>query len=80
MTTPVTVFTGFLGSGKATLLNHALREPRFARALVIINELGQIAIDHRLLRAARENSLRDVLAPASTLAPWPALSRERQLY
>ncbi|WP_427183504.1 CobW family GTP-binding protein [Bordetella bronchialis] len=46
----VTVLTGFLGSGKTTLLNRMVREPRFARSAVVINEFGQIGVDHHLVR------------------------------
>src|SRR5215470_9824003 len=46
--TPVTILTGFLGSGKTTLLNRALRAPDMARTAVIINEFGEIALDHAL--------------------------------
>jgi G3E family GTPase len=46
--TPVTILTGFLGSGKTTLLNRALRAPEMARTAVIINEFGEIALDHAL--------------------------------
>src|SRR5215472_3691298 len=46
--TPVTILTGFLGSGKTTLLNHALTAPDMARTAVIINEFGEIALDHAL--------------------------------
>lgn len=46
--TPVTILTGFLGSGKTTLLNRALRDPALARTAVIINEFGEISIDHAL--------------------------------
>jgi G3E family GTPase len=52
--TPVTVLTGFLGSGKTTVLNHVLRDPRFAHTAVIINEWGAVPIDHALVRAATE--------------------------
>ena len=45
---PVTILTGFLGSGKTTLLNHALREPAMANTAVIINEFGEISLDHVL--------------------------------
>ena len=45
---PVTVLTGFLGSGKTSLLNRALRAPEMAHALVIINEFGEISLDHAL--------------------------------
>ena len=53
--TPVTVLTGFLGSGKTTLLNQVLRDPRFADSAVIVNEFGDIPIDHALVRQASEN-------------------------
>jgi G3E family GTPase len=47
--TPVTVLTGFLGSGKTTLLRRALTAPAFADTAVVINEIGEIAIDHYLI-------------------------------
>jgi G3E family GTPase len=45
---PVTILTGFLGSGKTSLLNRALRAPEMAHTLVIINEFGEISLDHAL--------------------------------
>jgi G3E family GTPase len=45
---PVTIITGFLGSGKTSLLNRALRAPEMAHTLVIINEFGEIGLDHAL--------------------------------
>ncbi len=48
-TTPVTVLTGFLGAGKTTLLNHLLRQPAFARTAVLVNEFGEIGLDHLLV-------------------------------
>jgi G3E family GTPase len=53
--TPVTVLTGFLGSGKTTLLNRLLGDARFADTAVIVNELGDVAIDHLLVRRASED-------------------------
>jgi G3E family GTPase len=46
---PVTILTGFLGSGKTTLLRGALFNPAFADTAVIINEVGDISIDHYLV-------------------------------
>ncbi len=51
--TPVTILTGFLGSGKTTLLNRALRDPAMAKTAVVINEFGEIGLDHAL--AARSD-------------------------
>ncbi len=53
--TPVTVLTGFLGSGKTTLLNRMLADPRFADTAVIVNEFGDVAIDHLRVRNATED-------------------------
>lgn len=47
--TPVFVLTGFLGSGKTTLLNRLLCEPALADTAVIVNELGEVALDHLLV-------------------------------
>ncbi|MEM7250872.1 MAG: GTP-binding protein [Pseudomonadota bacterium] len=46
---PVHVLTGFLGSGKTTLLNRLLNEQRLRNSAVIINEFGEISIDHLLV-------------------------------
>src|SRR5215831_5774544 len=48
-TLPTTLLTGFLGSGKTTLLRRALVSPALADTAVIINEIGEIAIDHHLV-------------------------------
>ncbi|MBN8897256.1 MAG: GTP-binding protein, partial [Rhodospirillales bacterium] len=47
--TPVTLLTGFLGAGKTTLLNHLLRQPALARTAVLVNEFGEIGLDHLLM-------------------------------
>ncbi|MDY0012526.1 MAG: GTP-binding protein [Rhodocyclaceae bacterium] len=46
---PVTLLTGFLGAGKTTLLNHLLKLPEMARAAVLINEFGEVGVDHHLV-------------------------------
>ena len=46
--TPVTILTGFLGSGKTTLLNRAMRDPAMAKTAVVINEFGEVPLDHVL--------------------------------
>jgi G3E family GTPase len=52
---PVTLLTGYLGSGKTTVLNHLLQSPKLARTAVIINEFGEIGIDHDLVETGSEN-------------------------
>eukprot|EP00281_Chroomonas_sp_CCMP1168_P000720 CAMPEP_0206274118 /NCGR_PEP_ID=MMETSP0047_2-20121206/34980_1 /ASSEMBLY_ACC=CAM_ASM_000192 /TAXON_ID=195065 /ORGANISM="Chroomonas mesostigmatica_cf, Strain CCMP1168" /LENGTH=129 /DNA_ID=CAMNT_0053703303 /DNA_START=100 /DNA_END=486 /DNA_ORIENTATION=+ len=50
--TPVTIVTGFLGSGKTTLINHILTSEEHGKRIVVIeNEVGSISIDDKLLRA-----------------------------
>ncbi len=46
---PVTIVTGFLGAGKTTLLNALLRDPAFKETAVLINEFGDVQIDHDLV-------------------------------
>ncbi len=46
---PVTILTGFLGAGKTTLLNHLVRRPELAGAAVLVNEFGEIGLDHILV-------------------------------
>ncbi len=48
---PVSVLTGFLGSGKTTLLNRLLSDPALADTAVIINEFGEVGLDHLLMEA-----------------------------
>jgi G3E family GTPase len=54
---PVTVLTGFLGSGKTTLLNAWLRSPELSDAAVIVNEFGEIGIDHSLIASSNDNTI-----------------------
>ncbi|MEM8809386.1 MAG: GTP-binding protein, partial [Cyanobacteria bacterium P01_G01_bin.38] len=51
---PVTVLTGYLGAGKTTLLNRILTEEHNQRVAVIVNEFGEVGIDHQLVMDADE--------------------------
>jgi len=55
-TFPVTVLTGFLGSGKTTILNQLIRDPAFTRTLVLINEFGNVGLDHDLVTQGSEDA------------------------
>lgn len=61
---PVTLLTGFLGSGKTTLLNALLKHEEMARTAVVVNEFGEIGLDHDLIEAARDQV---VLLPSGCL-------------
>ncbi|MGE4240991.1 CobW family GTP-binding protein [Ramlibacter sp.] len=52
---PVSVITGFLGSGKTTLLARLLQHPAMGDAAVIINEFGEIGLDHHLVESSRDD-------------------------
>jgi len=52
---PVTLVTGFLGSGKTTLISKLLLHPDMRRVAVVINEVGEIGIDHDLVTLSSEN-------------------------
>ncbi len=54
---PVTVLTGFLGSGKTTLLNKLLRRPELSDTAVIINEFGEIGLDHLLVEKSNDEGM-----------------------
>jgi G3E family GTPase len=51
---PLTVITGFLGAGKTTLLNRLLADPALSDTAVIINEFGEIGLDHLLVKPIRD--------------------------
>jgi G3E family GTPase len=51
---PFTVLTGFLGAGKTTLLNRLIHDPALAETAVIINEFGEIGLDHLLVKPVRD--------------------------
>jgi G3E family GTPase len=54
---PVTILTGYLGSGKTTLLSRLLDHPELGETAVIVNELGEVAVDHHLLRRVDERTV-----------------------
>lgn len=54
---PVTVISGFLGSGKTTLLNRLIQHSAMSDAALIVNEFGEIGIDHALVDSALENTV-----------------------
>ena len=54
---PVAVVTGFLGSGKTTLLSRLLREPGMDGTAVLVNEIGEVGLDHHLLERVDETTV-----------------------
>jgi G3E family GTPase len=55
--TPVVVVTGFLGSGKTTLVNRLLAQPELAHSFVVVNEFGEVSVDHHLIENAQERTV-----------------------
>ena len=54
---PVNIITGFLGSGKTTFLKEILSSPQFSDTAVIVNEFGEVGLDHILLEEVEEGIL-----------------------
>lgn len=54
---PVTLLTGFLGAGKTTLLNHWMHQPGMSGVAVLVNEFGEVGIDHHLVDAVSDQML-----------------------
>jgi len=54
---PLSVLTGFLGAGKTSLLNRLVRDPALAGTAVIINEFGEIGLDHLLVKTIDDNTV-----------------------
>ena len=54
---PVSIITGFLGSGKTTLINRLLKQPEMNRVAVIVNELGEIGVDNDLVQVSSEQMM-----------------------
>lgn len=51
---PVTLVTGFLGSGKTTLINAGLKSPELSRTVVVVNEFGEVGLDHQLYTSSND--------------------------
>ena len=54
---PLTLLTGFLGAGKTTLLNRLLKDPALAHTVVIVNEFGEIGLDHLLIEGVEDGMI-----------------------
>jgi G3E family GTPase len=52
---PVALVTGFLGSGKTTFINAALRSPELAKTVVVVNEFGEVGLDHQLFASSSDS-------------------------
>src|SRR5579862_1263602 len=52
---PVTLVTGFLGSGKTTLINAALRSPELAKTVIVVNEFGEVGLDQKLFAKSSDS-------------------------
>ena len=65
---PVNLLTGFLGSGKTTLLKRLLESPELANTAVLINEFGEIGLDHLLLETVDDEFRQQRSGPLRTAA------------
>ena len=52
---PVTLVTGFLGSGKTTLINKALHAPELSKTVVVVNEFGEVGLDHSFFASSNDS-------------------------
>jgi len=51
---PVTLVTGFLGSGKTTLINAGLKSPELSKTVIVVNEFGEVGLDHQLYTTSND--------------------------
>ena len=51
---PISLVTGFLGSGKTTLINAGLKSPALSKAVVVVNEFGEVGLDHQLYTSSND--------------------------
>lgn len=54
---PLTLLTGFLGAGKTTLLNRLLKDPALAHTVVVVNEFGEVGLDHLLIEGVEDGMI-----------------------
>ena len=54
---PLTLITGFLGAGKTTLLNRLLKDPALAESVVLVNEFGEIGLDHMMMEGVEDGMI-----------------------
>ncbi len=67
---PITVLTGFLGVGKTTLLNRLIKQPELVNNAVLINEFGDVGLDHLLVETLHDDVV--LLMLAACAAPCEA--------
>ena len=76
---PVTIVTGFLGSGKTTLIRHILAHPGGRRLALIINEFGDVGVDGEILKGCGAETVPRRISSSSptaaSAAPSPTISR-----
>jgi G3E family GTPase len=68
---PVSLLTGFLGAGKTTLLNALMQNPAMAGTALLINEFGEVGIDHHLVE--KSTTARCSSIPAASAAACRAI-------
>ena len=54
---PISIVTGFLGSGKTTLISNLIKQPNMDKVALIINEFGEVGLDNLLIQSSIENTL-----------------------
>jgi cobalamin biosynthesis protein CobW len=68
---PTTVFTGFLGAGKTSLIQNLLRRSGGRRIALIVNEFGEIGVDRELLLGCGDAACAESAAPSPTTSCRP---------
>jgi cobalamin biosynthesis protein CobW len=68
---PATIVTGFLGSGKTTLMRHILEQAKGLRVAVIVNEFGELGIDGEILKTCAIGCKEEGGAETARSTSWP---------